>query len=228
MFYEKKYPLTQQPGQQLILSWERGYKNTRLFHHERELVHIDSINKLKKGVRFSDKEFGEIELKFSEKPISVDIIVDGFHSPVNASHPAKKIKSISKFFYLFAVFCLINLSLGSATGSLTIGISVQSLVLAALYVICAIFSNQSKGWAVYAGFILFCLMTFLYVLILILSQTSLFIQSGLSGITLFMILGFRTVFIVFMVPYLKMASQLSRYQKINPQNSGLLDENLAI
>ncbi len=227
MFYEKKYPLTQLPGQHLLLSWERGYKSTKLFHNERELVHVNSIGQLKKGFRFDDPELGRIELKFSEKPISVDVIVDGFHSPANASHPVKKIKSISKFFYIFAAFCLIQFGMSSATGGITIGLGSQALILCSLYVICAVFSNQSKAWAVYTGFIVFCLITLYYLMLLILLQ-SIPVSTGISGIMLFMILGFRAVFIIFMVPYLKMAVQLAQYKKFNHRNPALLDENLTI
>lgn len=226
MIYERKYPLAQLPGEYLLLVWERGYKNIELLYKERELIKLPNNQKLKKGFSFIDSELGKIELKYSEKPISVDIIVDGVHSPVNASHPLKKIKSISNYFWIFASFSLLYLimqifiiSNQNLIGVIALGI--EEGLFITIYIISALFSAKSKPWAVYLGFITY---SFVTLIILLVGFGFLGAAFSVSPVAMFIAIIFRGTFIVFMVPYLKMANLITTYKKYEGSNAGLLDD----
>ncbi len=223
MFYEKKYPLTHLPNEFVTLSWERGYKDTKLFYNDRELIHIDSINKLKKGVKFFDDVLGEVRLEFSEKPISVDVIVNDFHSTINNSHPEKKIKTISGYFYLFASVAflgyIVNLGYSSSIMERII-ISIEEIFFILLYAFAGYFSKKSKIWAVYIGFISYCFITLLIILSLLLS-----ISLYAPLITIFVLL-IRSAFIFLMAPYIKMAISLKKHRNFRGNNPDILDQNI--
>jgi hypothetical protein len=222
MNYSKKYPITHLPNEFLILEWERGYKNISIFCGEREICHLDSLQKIKKGFSFIDDQLGKIELKLSDKPIAIDIIVNGFHSSVNNSHPSKKIKGISMYFYMFATFsvlyCVIT-SLSLTNFFQFVVYLVLEAPFIALYIICGIFAKKSKIWPVYTGFIVFCFFTLVTLLSLFLpfASTSVFFS--------LLMLVFKSVFIVFMIPFVKAASELIKYKKNrNFSNQQIIDD----
>lgn len=227
MFYEKKYPLTHVKGDYVTLSWERGYKNTQLFYNERELIKIDSIQKLKEGVSFVDSILGNIELKFSDKPMSIDVIIDGYHSPINKSHPEKKIKSIGSYFYMFASFSFIYYFLIVFFTQGFFGkvvLSIEEFIFISLYAVCGYFAGKGKVWAVYTGFSVYSFVTLIILLLLLASIIGpIKFITPFSG---FIVLLFRVVFIVFMIPYLKIASSLTKHRRFNVQNPNILDENI--
>jgi len=170
MDFEKKYPLTQLPGEYILVQWSRGYKEVELFYKGESIAHIQGAMKLQKGVTVSS-DLGVIKLKLSEKPVTLDVIVDGFHSPVNVSHPAKQLKSASTFFWTIAVFSLFGalmdgLKLSSAVNLATI-ITVVNLVILTCYVLAAVFTAKSRPWAFFLGFSVYGLMTLYTVLILL-------------------------------------------------------------
>lgn len=210
-------------GEFLLLSWERGYKNIELFYKERSLIKLPNNQKLKNGLSFNDPDLGKIELKYSEKPISVDIIVDGVHSPVNASHPLKKIKTISTYFWMFAIFCLISLVLFYFINDnpiIRFAVAIEEIFFMAIYTISAVFAAKSKPWAIYLGFCTYSFVTLIFLLSLLGIG-----PLALAPITAIVSLIFRAAFTVFMVPYLKMAAQISRYKKYEGINNHLLDDN---
>lgn len=163
MDYEKKYPITQQPGEYVLAQWERGYKYVELFYKDRLIGSVSGAGKIKKGITLKDDVLNTIELRLSEKPVMLDLIIDGYHSPVNQSHPRKEIKGTSTFFWIISVLSLVVglVEVGSLTGSPGI---IQGIVLAvnltfvAIYIVAAIFVSKGQVWAYYMGFILFCLL----------------------------------------------------------------------
>ena len=208
--YEKKYPITHLVGEHVLLVWERGYYKTTLYYKDRIVAEIQNLGELKRGVHVNDPELGDIELKFSEKPISVDIIINGYHCTNNVSHPKIKIKSISTFFYIIA-------SLSSVYLLITFLVNLQidfsfifDVLISITYFIVAYNSSRSKIWAVYTGFLMYLIMSFLILLNILL----LFISGGDSYIV-GLVIGFiiRITLIVLMIPYLKLASSLKKHQQ---------------
>lgn len=223
MVYEKKYPITHLRGEYLLLEWERGYKNTFLYFKDRLICKVDSITKLKEGFRVDDEELGLIELRFSEKPISVDIIVNGLHCENNASHPRKKIKSISSYFYMLGAFAILGTILAYAvTPSIEaiVFLAIVDLPFIVLYFICAVFASKGKIWPVYTGFIVFCFFTLISVLNLVIPG------SFFSNSALIFSLIFRVTLIVLMVPYIKMAVEIPKYRKYQLIHDGSVIDNI--
>ena len=104
MDFEKKYRITQFPGETLKAMWTRGYRNVEIYYQDKLICTHEGAAQLKKGVKYQTEELGQIELKLSAKPITLDVIIDGYHCVNNVSHPAKQLKGASTFFWIIAVF----------------------------------------------------------------------------------------------------------------------------
>ena len=88
MDFEKKYPITQKPNEYIFVQWTRGYKEVAVYYNDQLIGSVRGSAKLLKGTSFTS-DLGLITLKLSEKPVTLDVIVDGYHSRVNVSHPVK-------------------------------------------------------------------------------------------------------------------------------------------
>lgn len=223
MFYTKKYPITHLDNEFLVLEWERGYKNTKIFYKDIEISSVNNIQQIRKGFKFKNEDLGLIELKLSEKPTAIDVIINGLHSAVNHSHPIKKVKSISTYFYMFAAFVLIYILFISLTLQdkvQTIFALITEIPFIVLYIICAIYAKQSKAWAVYTGFIVFCFFSLLSLVALVLPF------STLSSIAGFITVAVKVSFIVFMIPFVKQAAELRKYKAFKKFSSSTLIDDI--
>lgn len=167
MEYQRKYPITQVPGEYIILTWERGYKNVSATYRDREVLFIDRAAKIKKGVKVQDPELGNIQLSFSERPMMVNVVVDGYHSPINNSHPAKELKPLNRFFYLLAFFVLVSFGINTYLYDSAVlwFLSILDLFAFSAYIVTAIFLGKGKGWAYFIGMPVFALFTLFFIYI---------------------------------------------------------------
>lgn len=170
MDFEKNYRITQFPGETLKAMWTRGYRNIEIYYHDQLILTHEGASQLKKGVKYQTKELGEIELKLSVKPITLDVIIDGYHCANNVSYPAKQLKAAGTFFWIIAVFALIGSFIEGIMISdvLTLGVIVTAINLLTVtaYILAAIFTAKAKPWAFYLGFSVFCFWTVLTILLL--------------------------------------------------------------
>jgi len=206
MDYEKKYPITQQPGDFILARWERGYKYVEFFYKERLIGSVEGAGKLKAGIRLSDTELGIIQAKLSEKPIKLDLIIDGYHSPVNGSHPAKELKKTAVFFWMMFTFSLIaslmeGIYISNEFTENSI-LTVINLFIVGSYCIAAVFVAKSQPWAYYLGFSVF---SFVYLV-------SLLVLLHLT-IPRIIVFFFRTGFLVVFIINLKHAIQTQKHAK---------------
>lgn len=100
MDFEKKYPITQRLDEYLLVQWTRGYKDVDVYYNDQLIGSVRGTGKLLKGTSFPS-DLGLITLKLSEKPVTLDVIVDGYHSPVNVSHPVKELKRTGTYSGLY-------------------------------------------------------------------------------------------------------------------------------
>ncbi len=222
MDFEKKYPLTQLPGEFILVQWTRGYKEVELFYKGESIAQVQGAMKLKKGVTVSS-DLGLIKLKLSEKPVMLDVIVDGFHSPVNVSHPVKELKKTGTFFWLLAVFSFIagSLEVGicSEIPPLMLIVFVIDLIVLITYIIAAVFVGKGKSWAYYLGFSMFSLFTVLTLLILLSGS----VGGLLQFIFMLLRIGAEIVFIINLKTAIAATKHL-RYK--SAQLDGLLDNQM--
>lgn len=217
MDYQKKYAITQQPGDFLLMQWERGYKKVELSYNDR-LIHTFTGSAVKKGLRLNDEQLGRLDLKFSEKPMGIDVIVEGIHSPANRSHPRNELKKSATLFWIITVFAAIasaiegvRFGIDNPVGIIVTGIN---LFLVSAYLIAAIFTGKSKPWAYYLGFSVFCLMFLLTLLTFV---------AGMN-FTLLIAFGFRVVFLVMFILNLKHAIAVGKHARYGVSaNEELLD-----
>jgi hypothetical protein len=153
--YKKTYPLNNASIDPITLTWEQGYKNIQVMHKDKVLTSVAHPSQLKKGFKFYDETLKEIELRFSENPMTINVIVDGFHSQINPSHPKNDFKKVSRIFWITATFNIIILGLlifnslkNEAITTFMIGASAVSTLV---YIASAIFSSKAKVWAFYGG-----------------------------------------------------------------------------
>lgn len=179
MDYAKKYPITQQPGEHLLVQWTRGYKQVEVYYNKELIGTADGAGRLKKGVRIVHPKLGNIDLKLSEKPILLNVIIDGYHSPVNSTHPVKELIGLSAFFWMLLAFSFIAgaLEIGLFLDYLPILIIVLPINVALwiIYLITVLGVRKGKPWAYILGVSVFGLFSVLSLLV---------VMSGMIGGTL--------------------------------------------
>lgn len=222
MDFEKKYPITQKPNEYVLVQWTRGYKEVDVYYEDRLIGSVRGSAKLLKGTSFTS-DLGLITLKLSEKPVTLDVIVDGYHSRVNVSHPVKELKRTSTYFWIISAFAIV-------AGILEVGIfrgwdEVQAIALMvngivfALYVISAVVVGRGKPWAFYLGFSVFSFCTLLSLFVLL---------TGMAwGFLLYIFMAVRIGGEVILILNLKTANTAARHLKYkDPLMEDLLDSRL--
>lgn len=222
MDFEKKYPITQKPNDWLLVQWTRGYKEVDVYYNDQLIGSVKGSAKLVKGTSFSS-DLGLITLKLSEKPVTLDVIVDGYHSRVNVSHPVKELKRTSTYFWIISAFAIVAgiLEVGLFRGwdevqAIALGIN---LVVFALYIISAVFVGKGKPWAFYLGFSVFSFCTFISLLVLL---------TGMAwGFLLYIFMAIRIGGEVILILNMKTANAAVKHLKYkDPVIEDLLDSKL--
>jgi hypothetical protein len=218
MDYEKKYPITQQPGDFILVQWERGYKYVEVFYKDKMIGSVENAGKLKKGFVIQDEQLGNILLKLSDKPMMLDVIVDGYHSPVNQMHPKKQLAKLSAIFWIIVTFAVIGAILEGVTIGLDMSIGVIitmiNILIIAVYVISAVFVSKGQPWAYYVGFGVYALLTALLLLTVLATA---------SGATLFGLL-IRFAFLGVLIYNMKTANSALKHARFGKNtNDELLD-----
>jgi hypothetical protein len=218
MDFQKKYPLLHLQNEYINIQWTRGYQSVELYHKERLVGSVTGYDVLLEGVQFNDAELGLIELKLSEHPLALNLIVAGFHSPVNASYPTYELKVAARIFWVLAsLSIIIGLANGIIAslwaGSLS-GTNFLNLVAMLIYTISATMTERGKPWAFYLG------AGFHLLLMLILLLMFIF---GSNIIVLFLAV-FQLIVVVFLSSYLKNANEAHRHRKFEGRGSKLVDK----
>lgn len=220
MDFEKKYHLTQAPGQHIFVTWTRGYREVEVYYHNKLIGSVENAAQLKKGVTFQVEDLGKVELVLSGKPITLNVIVEGYHARNNMNHPARELKGAANYFTVLAVFALLGGLLEGYRFSNYVDlvwiISGINVLVLATYIIAAVFVAKSKPWAFYLGifvFSSFTVLTLYYQVIL---------QFNIIYLIAFLV---RLAFQYFLITNLKYAIETSKHNKFgNRTNDGLLDD----
>lgn len=221
MDFEKKYHLTQYRGEHILVRWTRGYKDVEVYYKEKLLGKLENAARLKRGVFVESPDLGKVELKLSEKPMTIQVIVDGYHASNNLHHPVKSLKSSSTYFTILAVFSMLGSSFEayrySSYPQLATLISSINAVPFVIYVISAIFTKKGKPWAFLLGFITFSFFTLITLLMMI----------NFRDFHIVVILPFiiRLVFQYFLITNLKHAIAVIKHNKfgVRPESQEILD-----
>lgn len=208
MDFEKKYPITQRLDEYLLVQWTRGYKDVDVYYNDQLIGSVHGFGKLNKGTSFPS-DLGLITLKLSEKPITLDVIVDGYHSPVNVSHPVKELKRTSTYFLILSVLAFIAGSIEVGIFSLwadeQLVVLVFNLAVLGCYILSTVFVGRGKPWAFYLGFSVFSLCTLISLLTLI--------SGFLSGSLLYIFMVVRIGGEIVLIMNLKTANLAFRHLK---------------
>jgi hypothetical protein len=222
MDYEKKYPLTQFEGEYILARWTKGFGQFELIYKDRIIVQDKGGKRLQKGVVYSDPDLGKIEVKLSEKPIMMNIIVNDFHSPINSMHPRIVIKSMSTFFYILTalgfVSASIDIGLYDGLGVVSVIIDFYLLATVLIYLISAITISRGAKYAFFMGFSNFCVSFLLESFVLL---------TGLvEGWLLWVFFVFRIIMLIFLLTNIKLALSHLKHLKFSynaGDESNLLD-----
>lgn len=212
MDFEKKFPLTQIPNSVIIAQWTRGFREVELYYKDEKIASVKGGASLKKGITVKDTPLGEIQLKITDRPITLDLIVDGYHSPINVSHPKKQLKNVSTLFWIISALAILgSLAQGfqfSFNLILALIISLINLCLIAIYIVSAVFVKKGKVWAFYLGFVTYMVI-------------SLFSLLDLLSFNVFSLIGFslRAYFIYALISNVKHAIGTSKHEKFDAPTS---------
>ena len=175
MDFESKYPLTQDQNSFIFAEWTKGYRLVNLTYRNRLICSFENgLRYIKKDLIVRDEELGEVKIRFTEKPIQMDIVIDGLHSPINQKHPAKSFKRTAIFYWVLAglfalplVFALlvmiVTVSFNSATISALV-IGGLALIFSVLLGTIAHFISKGSITAFYLGIAFTAIMIILYFL----------------------------------------------------------------
>lgn len=209
MDYEKRYPFARNQNEFVTLTWETGYRNVQIWFRERLVATIENPASIKKGVKITDAELNVIELTFSEKPMAIDVVIDGFHSPVNFSHPSKVLKlSARTLWYIFGLAVIGTLINAGTSRLMTPANQIQFLfdvVFTVAYLIAAINTGKSKTWGYFLGMSVFTFSTIIYIAAIVL-------LGGLSFVTFISIL-LRISFVIYLMLYIRKAINARKHEK---------------
>ncbi|MFN5982723.1 MAG: hypothetical protein ACK46Y_12270 [Fluviicola sp.] len=222
MDYEKKYPLTQFEGEYILARWTKGFGQFELIYKDRIIVQDKGGKRLQKGVVYSDPDLGKIEVKLSEKPIMMNIIVNDFHSPINSMHPRIVIKSMSTFFYILTALGFVSSAFDAMIykelGIVSIIIDFYLLATFLIYLISAITISRGAKYAFFMGFTNFCVSFLLESFVLL---------TGLvEGWLLWVFFVFRIIMLIFLLTNIKLALSHLKHLKFSynaGDESNLLD-----
>jgi len=215
MDFEKTFPIAQRSGERILVRWTRGFQRVELYFQDTKIGFVDDgFQKLKKGFKVQT-EIGLVELTLSEDPITINVILDGFHSPVNISHPVQQLAKSASYFWIIFTFAIIgSIVEGLQVSGLMFGIVISiNIIIAAVYLISAIYVGKAKPWAFYLGFSMYCFMSLLALL-------SLFVGSFF----IYIVLIIRAIFLYFLITNIKHAASTYRHNLIiTKSSSDLLD-----
>lgn len=220
MDFEKKYPITQQPGDFVLARWTRGYKQVELYFKDKLIAAIDGGTKLKKGIKVQTEPLGMIELKLSETPIMLNLIIDGFHSPVNTMHPEKMFKKSAMFFWLLVTGVVLLIFIDGASinfknGSVSID-GIINFIYLGIYITSAILVSKGKVWGFYMGFGAFALSSLLALL-----------MAFFLGFMAVLALVLRAIIMYFIVTNFKNANGALKHRQYRSNTSvDLLDSSM--
>jgi len=173
MDYEKKYPITQQPGEFIIARWERGYKYVELYYKDRLVGSVSGAGKLRSGVTIKDDFFHKIDLKLSEKPVMLDLVIDGYHSPVNRAHPLNELKAMGPIFWILGTMSFIAgaLEVGGLSGFkiLQTIFLLINMTIVGMYFLAAVMVGRKRPWAYWMAFGVFSLVFLFHILLMLVS-----------------------------------------------------------
>jgi hypothetical protein len=219
MDFEKKYYLTQRPGEFVLVRWTRGHKDVEVYYKDQLLGRLQDAARLKRGVFVESPDLGKIELTLTESPMTIQVIVDGYHSKNNSNHPALQLKASGMYFTMIAVFAAIGTLFEGYRYSNFINLAVIvtfiNLVILAIYIVSAIFVRKSKPWAFYLGFSTFSFLTLLTVLVL-------FADPNLVSIIAFLV---RLAFQVILITNIKHAVATAKHDKFGSRDNDMLLDN---
>lgn len=108
MDYEIKYPITQRPGEFILLHYTKGYSEAALEYRGEWITDYFTAQDLKRGITVNHPELGMISAKFAKDKFVANIIVDGYHSPINKDHPRTKLVNQSSYFWTLMGFTSIS------------------------------------------------------------------------------------------------------------------------
>lgn len=209
MDYEKKYPLTQFEGEYILASWTKGFGQFELTYKDRVIVRDKGGKRLQKGVVYSDPDLGKIEVKLSEKPIMLNIIVNDFHSPINSMHPRIVIKSMSAFFYILTALGFIasafDAMVYSGLGAVSVIIDLYLLATVLICLISAITISRGVKYAFFLGFSNFCASFLL--------ESFVLFTGIVQGWILWVFVVFRIIMLIFLLTNIKLAISHLKHHK---------------
>ena len=219
MDYQKKYLITQLPREFVLAEWNRGYKNLTLSYKDRIIGTVAGPSQVKKGCVLHDSELNTVELRFSERPMLLDVIIDGYHSFGNQSHPVKELKKMAAIFWIIAIFAVIASLLEGITISpdrpLATIVTFFNLLVTASYFIAAVLVGKGKPSGYIMGFCVFALMYLLFV-----------VAAGIGGGNFSVITAFiiRSLVLGVLIYNLKTAIAARKHARYAvPQHEELLD-----
>ena len=111
--YSKKYQHPKFPLREFDVRWEARFQQIEVFFQQEKIVSYRNLRELKDFPVSEHEALGKLELKFIEKPMGFELLVDDFNSPQNQRFSLKRIRAL-KFllaipFVIYGGVCWDNL-----------------------------------------------------------------------------------------------------------------------
>jgi hypothetical protein len=171
MDYEENYSLPDHDTP-LRISWSADFREVEIVFGQRTVAHFKHRTDPLDGILLQDEELGKIELAFHRKQRSVDVVVNGYHHPGNRSHPSRKMKRLSAYFFVISGIYLLEFLYGFVqTRGFDFPIEImliQSFVhvlFIGVFLFSAISVYLARAWAYYIGYGIFAVLVVSHLLL---------------------------------------------------------------
>ncbi|MBX7093881.1 MAG: hypothetical protein K1X56_04095 [Flavobacteriales bacterium] len=97
---------TKDHPEEIRMTWEKQFRNVRIWYNETELGSYPSMNELSKEIKYILPDHRELSLRVNPVSLDLEIKVDGLIPRNTNNHPPKKLKPLQ----ISIIFCaLLNL-----------------------------------------------------------------------------------------------------------------------
>lgn len=217
MSFSKKYSVPGGLEQEVLLTWDSGYRNVKLYYEGQLECEIPSPSAIKQGYTHDSQRLGTIDFSFNEKPMYVKLRVNGIVCGIDSIKQGKELEGAASIFWVLFALAIIGTGieayqLGLENG-VGLGVTIFNALVTSVYALAAWFTAQGKPWAYYMGLYTFLGMTALLVIVnLLASNFAIIVHMLVRGAILYALFG-----------YYKSAQEISGVVRVGTASRDLLD-----
>lgn len=217
MSFSKKYKVPGGLEQEVLLTWDSGYRNVKLYYEGQLECEIPSPGAIKQGFTHESERLGTVHFSFNEKPMYVKLRINGIVCGIDSVKQGKELEGASSIFWVLFALAILGTGIEAfqigLDNGIGLGVTIFNALITAVYAFAAWFTAQGKPWAYYMGLYTFLGMTALLVIFNLMA----------ANFTIIMHMLIRGAILYALFGYYKSAQEISGAVRVNSASKDLLD-----